>query len=114
MLVTSSASCYECVSEKLSPSQSALCRLYAGIPMARYFFDWRDNENFDEDDEGMELPDLEAVKVEASRSLLERAYDILPGLDRHSLSIEVRDERGTPLLSVILILEIRTLAPSDR
>jgi hypothetical protein len=47
--------------------------------MARYFFDWRDNKNFDEDDEGMELPDLEAVKIEASRSLLERAHDILAG-----------------------------------
>jgi hypothetical protein len=79
--------------------------------MARYFFDWRDNANFDEDDEGIELPDLQAVKVEASRSLLERARDILPGLDRHSLSIEVRDNSGRRLLSIILILEIRDLAP---
>ena len=38
--------------------------------MARYFFDWRDGDNFDEDVEGMELPDLEAAKIEASRSLL--------------------------------------------
>jgi hypothetical protein len=82
--------------------------------MARYFFDWRDNQSFDEDDEGMELPDLEAVKIEASRSLLERAHDILPGLDKHSLSIEVRDESGRPLLSIILILEIRVLAPDVR
>jgi hypothetical protein len=82
--------------------------------MARYFFDWRDNEDFDVDDEGMELPDLEAVKIEASRSLLERAHDILPGLDRHSLSIEVRDAESRPLLSIILILEIRTLASDIR
>jgi hypothetical protein len=78
--------------------------------MARYFFDWRDNENFDEDDEGTDLPDLEAVKVEASRSLLERAHEILPGRDRHTLSIEVRDESGRPLLSIVLILEVRVLA----
>ena len=78
--------------------------------MARYFFDWRDNEAFEEDDEGMELPDLEAVKAEASRSLLERAHDILPGQDRRSLSIEVRDASGRPLLSIILILEVRILA----
>jgi hypothetical protein len=75
--------------------------------MALYFFDWRDNETFEEDDEGMELPDLKAVKVEASQSLLERAHDLLPGSDRHSLSIEVRDASGRPLLSIILILEIR-------
>jgi hypothetical protein len=50
--------------------------------MARYFFDWRDNEHFDEDDEGVELPDLEAVKVEASRSLIERArYIAWTGID---------------------------------
>jgi hypothetical protein len=83
--------------------------------MTRYFFDWSDKENFDEDDdEGMELPDLEAVKVEASRSLLERARDILPGRDRHSLSIEVRCESGRPLLSIVLILEVRSLAPPFR
>jgi hypothetical protein len=82
--------------------------------MARHFFDWRDNKDFDEDEEGMELPDLEAVKAEACRSLLERARDILPGLDRHSLSIDVRDEGGRRLLSIILILEIRALAPDVR
>ena len=79
--------------------------------MARYFFDWRDNEDFDVDDEGMDLPDLEAVKVEASRSLLERAHEILPGLDRHSLSIEVRDANSRKLLTITIILEIRILAP---
>ena len=36
--------------------------------MARYFFDWRDNEDFDEDDEGVELPDLEAVKRKNRRA----------------------------------------------
>ena len=80
--------------------------------MARYFFDWRDNENFEEDEDGTELPDLEAVKVEASRSLLERASDIFPELDQHALSIEVRDECGEPLLSIILRLEVRTVSAS--
>jgi hypothetical protein len=78
--------------------------------VARYFFDWRDNDSFDEDVEGMELPDLEAAKIEASRSLLEHAHDILPSFERQSLSIEVRDEHGKPLLSIILVLEIRNLA----
>ena len=34
-----------------------------------YFFDTRDNDNFIEDDVGIELPDLEAVKAQAARSL---------------------------------------------
>ena len=78
--------------------------------MARYFFDWRDGDNFDEDVEGMELPDLEAAKIEASRSLLEHAHDIPPSFERQSLSIEVRDESGKSLLNIVLVLEIRSLA----
>ena len=81
--------------------------------MARYFFDWRDNDSFDEDVEGMELPDLEAAKIEASRSLLEHAHDIPPSFERQSLSIEVRHESGKPLLSVILVLEIRNLSSPE-
>jgi hypothetical protein len=78
--------------------------------MARYFFDWRDNDSFDEDVEGMELPDLAAARVEASRSLLEHARDILPSVERQSLAIEVREESGKPLLSVILVLDIHHLS----
>lgn len=81
--------------------------------MARFFFDWRDNENFEEDDEGTELPDLEAVKAEASRALIERAREEVPGLDRHRLSIEVRDENGRPLVSIILVLEVQTRAVAN-
>jgi hypothetical protein len=75
--------------------------------MARFYFDWRDNEDFLEDDEGMDLPDLEAAKVEASHSLIERARDVLPGANRHSLSIEVRDGLRRLVLTITLILEIR-------
>jgi hypothetical protein len=45
--------------------------------MARYFFDTRDNDIFLEDDEGVDLPDLEAVKFQASASLGELARDVL-------------------------------------
>jgi hypothetical protein len=44
-----------------------------------YFFDTRDNDTFFEDDEGLEYPDIEAVKVEAARALAELARDVLPG-----------------------------------
>lgn len=81
--------------------------------MARFFFDWRDNENFEEDDEGTELPDLQAVKAEASRALIERAREEVPGLDCHRLSIEVRDENGRPLVSIILVLEVQTRAVAN-
>jgi hypothetical protein len=77
--------------------------------MTRFYFDWRDNEEFFEDDEGMDLPGLNEAKVEACRSLIERARDVMPGADRHSLSIEVRDRLRRPVLTITLILEVRPI-----
>jgi hypothetical protein len=74
--------------------------------MARYYFDWRDDEGFGEDDEGIDLASLAAVKIEATRSLLERARDVLPSLARQTLSIEVRDSGNVQVLRVVLELEI--------
>jgi hypothetical protein len=75
--------------------------------MARYYFDWRDNDGLLEDDRGLELPDLEAVKIAASRALFDHARDVFPGTNRHTLAIDVRDEFSRPVLSMILVLEIR-------
>ena len=69
-----------------------------------YFFDTRDNEAFIEDDVGVELPDLEAVKVQAATSLAELARDVLPGSLRRDLAVEVRDERQ-PVLKAKLRFE---------
>jgi hypothetical protein len=65
--------------------------------MALYFFDTRDDDTFLQDDEGVDLPDVEAALRAASASLGELARDVLPGSARRELSVEVRDERGTVL-----------------
>ncbi len=80
--------------------------------MAHYFFDWRDNGSLDLDEDGVDLPDLAAARAEAYRSLLERARDILPGNERHSLSIDVRDDTSHHLLSIVVLVEV-TFATSD-
>jgi hypothetical protein len=67
--------------------------------MRRYFFDTRDNDTFVEDDQGLEYSDLEAVKVEAARSLAELARDVLPGSMRRELAVEVRDDEGPVLIA---------------
>lgn len=74
--------------------------------MAHYFFDWRDNGSLDLDEDGVDLPDLEAARAEAYRSLLERARDIFPGTERHSLSIDVRDDASHHLLSIVVLVEV--------
>lgn len=78
--------------------------------MPRYFFDTRDNETLVEDDVGLELPDLEAVKAQAAVSLTELARDVLPGSIRRTLTVEVRDERQ-PVLRATLIFEAILLQP---
>jgi hypothetical protein len=72
--------------------------------MALYFFDTRDNDDFVEDDEGLEYPTLEAVKVQAAKALAEIARDVIPGSVRRHLSIEVRDEQG-PVLIAMMVFE---------
>jgi hypothetical protein len=62
--------------------------------MPRYFFDIRDGEELVRDDEGMELPDLEAAFREAARSLA----DLSPKRSSGQMAIVVRDGSGTVVL----------------
>jgi hypothetical protein len=73
--------------------------------MVRYFFDVRDNDSFYPDDEGLELPSIDAVKAQTSRTMGEIAKDVLPGSKVRILTIEVRDDLG-PVLRVTLRFEI--------
>jgi homoserine acetyltransferase len=67
-----------------------------------YFFHTIDNDTYIEDDQGVELFDLEAVKVQAARSLAELARDVLPGSIRRDLAVEVRDERQSVLKATLV------------
>ena len=81
--------------------------------MRLYFFDTRDNDDFIEDDTGVGLPDLEAVKEQAALSLAELARDVLPGSIRRTLTVEVRDERQ-PVMLAKLLFEAIILMPSGQ
>jgi hypothetical protein len=71
----------------------------------RYYFDSRDNDTFIEDDEGLEFPDIEAARDQATTALANMARDVLPGSVRRELAIEVRDEAKEPLLRTTLMFE---------
>lgn len=79
--------------------------------MIRYFFDTRDDDEVIIDDVGLECLNLEAVKVEAAKSLAELARDVLPGSLRRRLGIDVRDEDHHPVMVVELTFEARVLLP---
>ena len=77
--------------------------------MARYFFDTRDDGSFVRDEIGQEMPDLEAVKVQAALALTEMAKDVLPGSIKRELSVEVRDQRQR-ILRAVMTFEVVVLA----
>ncbi|WFU82126.1 hypothetical protein QA645_05075 [Bradyrhizobium sp. CIAT3101] len=66
--------------------------------MKRYYFDIRDGSQFIRDDEGLELPDIESARQEATAALSEIAREWARGRPQHRMAVEVRDDRG-PILA---------------
>ncbi|GIQ75526.1 hypothetical protein [Bradyrhizobium sp. RD5-C2] len=75
--------------------------------MAQYYFDLRDSRGTTIDEEGLALPDLQAVQNEAAQALGVMARDAaLTALDGvEQMEIEVRDEEG-PVMLVRFSFEI--------
>lgn len=74
-----------------------------------YFFDTRDDAVIIRDDVGLEFPDFATVKVQASKSLAELALDVLPGVDRRVLAVDVRDARDHGVMTAELVFAARVL-----
>jgi hypothetical protein len=70
-----------------------------------YYFDSRDGDRFVQDDVGLEFPDIEMARDQATAALADMARDVLPGSLRRELAIEVRDEGWEPLLRTMLVFE---------
>jgi hypothetical protein len=81
--------------------------------MPVYYFDTRDNDHFIEDDEGLDLPDIDAAKVAAASSLAELARDVLPGSLKRQLAVEVRDDNGSVMTALMTFEAVITRGPSD-
>jgi hypothetical protein len=77
--------------------------------VALYFFDMRVGAELLVDEEGVELPDLKAVQIEAARSLGDiakhAAWTRAESILGHRMAIEVRDGTG-PVLQAIFTFEI--------
>jgi len=65
--------------------------------MPRYYFNIRDGYDVDEDDEGIELPDIEAARAEALATV-EELRDQLA--DAGDIELEITDETGRRLMTV--------------
>lgn len=77
--------------------------------MARYYFDLRDEGDLAPDEEGMELPTMQAVQIEAACSLADIAKHAVwinaATMMGHRMAIEVRDENG-PVLQAKFTFEL--------
>ena len=78
--------------------------------MPRYYFDIRDGEHVQKDNEGTVLPGLANARVQAVRMLPDLAEDEMLDRDQREVAIEVKDENGRPLLTVRLSLAVETFA----
>lgn len=66
--------------------------------MPRYYFNIRDGYDLDEDEEGVDLPSLDAAKAEAQATVEELRDEL--GADANSIQLEVTDEEGHRLFSL--------------
>ena len=73
--------------------------------MPHYYFDICENGETATDEEGLELPNLQAAEIEAARSLGDMAKNMPPGLERHDIEIAVRNEQG-PLFKAAFIYQL--------
>lgn len=86
-----------------NPSLRCMCLCWNG-PMPRYFIDTDDNDSFVEDDEGQDLPDVEAARELAQAALPDMARDKIPDGDCRTFCASVRDEAGTVIYKATLSL----------
>lgn len=71
--------------------------------MPRYFFHVRDEDRLIEDQDGSELPDLEAARTEAAAAAREiLAEQIRTGKEMSGRSFEITDDTGKVLATVTL------------
>jgi hypothetical protein len=68
--------------------------------MPRYYFNVRDGYDLDEDDEGVELPDLETARAEAQATVEELRDELGP--EAQNIQLEITDEEGRRLFTVSL------------
>jgi hypothetical protein len=73
----------------------------------KYFFDIVDGGTYSRDDEGSELPDVEAAREEALGCLPELARSKLSSGDRRDVIVDVRDETGQVIFTATLSLVAR-------
>jgi hypothetical protein len=77
----------------------------------RFYFDVREGTSFASDAEGLEFASLDAAEREAATAAAEIGRDRLPKGDARDITVEVRNEHGQRVLTVMVSLEIHRVSP---
>jgi hypothetical protein len=77
--------------------------------MPRFYFDTSDDERLIVDEDGIDLPGIQAARDEATRALADLAKDILPRATHREIAVIVTDEAGKRLLRAALAFELEQL-----
>ncbi|WP_456734468.1 DUF6894 family protein [Bradyrhizobium sp. USDA 3364] len=75
--------------------------------MTRYFFDIRDSTGLYPDEEGTELLDDKAARVEAAQTLAEIARDTAAQTGGYPIAIEVRSDAGPLFHAAFIVHEVK-------
>src|SRR5215210_2057106 len=73
-----------------------------GEPMPHFFFNIRTENGLTKDEEGQVLPDLEAARDEALKTVRELHGDLASAVAQASMLIEITDETGEILSTLPL------------
>jgi hypothetical protein len=80
--------------------------------MTKYFFDFQTGDILSLDDQGAELPGVEAAHSEALNALADAIQDVvLQGLSDQRFAVSVRDERGQ-VLEIAAVINSKVLRRS--
>lgn len=74
--------------------------------MPRFFFDTFDGEEYVPDENGLDLQDVEAAKLEAQKALPDMARDALPNENFRSFVVNIRNEAGQTVMRLALSLVV--------
>ena len=74
----------------------------------RYYFHITNGEGPIPDEEGSELPDMDAVRKEVAQTMLDLVKSEWPE-HQLSISIAVEDEHKKPVLNAVLAFEMKSL-----
>ena len=82
--------------------------------MPKYYFDIRKKGRFVPDEEGTDLPDMDAAEREAAELAASIGRDRLPSSESRAIIVEARNEHRQRVMTVTASLDIVRVRPRPR